>query len=118
MLEKVNLAEECASLDAHWVPRSVAGYNGDHVQVLKVVGEYVWHSHDRTDDLFLVLLGRVTVQLRDGDVVLERGEMLVVPVGTEHCVRADEEAHVLVLEHLGDVPVEAGEPSLAAPLFM
>lgn len=118
MLEKVNLADACSELEAHWVPRSVAGYNGDHVQVLKVVGEYVWHSHDRTDDLFIVLSGRVTVQLRSGDIVLEQGEMLVVPVGTEHCMRADEEAHLLVLEHLGDVPVEGDATTMSAPLFM
>ena len=107
MLRKVNLLAAAGELDNHWVPETVDAYNGDVVQVIKVKGEFVWHHHDRTDDLFLVLEGSVVVQLREGDVELGVGELLVVPAGIEHCVRADEEAKLLVLEHLGDIP--AGE---------
>ena len=118
MLEKVNLADVASELESHWVPRSVAAYNGDHVQVIKVLGEYVWHKHDRTDDLFLVLSGRVTMQLRDGDVELGPGELIVVPVGVAHCMRADEEAQLLILEHLGDEDAQTSERALTATLFM
>lgn len=117
MLEKVNLAAAFEELQAPWVPRTVASYNGDHVQVVLVEGEFVWHHHDRTDDLFLVVDGRVTVQLRDGDVELGPGEMLVVPVGVEHCVRAEGgPARLVVLEHLGETLAAPGEATLPSPL--
>ena len=118
VLFKVNPAAAAADLDGHWVPQSIAGYNGDHVQVIKVLGEYVWHKHDRTDDLFMVLSGRVTVQTREQDIDLDQGELVVVPVGVEHRVRADEEACLLILEHLGDVEAEAGGETASATLFM
>jgi len=95
MLRKVNLLEAAGELETHWVPETVDAYNGDAVQVIKVKGEFVWHHHDRTDDLFLVLEGSVVVQLREGDVTLGPGELLVFPAGIEHCVRADEEAKLL-----------------------
>jgi mannose-6-phosphate isomerase-like protein (cupin superfamily) len=117
VLEKVNLAAAAAGLPDRWVPQTVGSYNGDHVQVIRVEGEFVWHHHDRTDDLFLCLKGRVTVQLRDGNVDLEPGEMLVVPVGVEHCVFAPEEAHLVVLEHLGDEVAEPAEAELSGPIF-
>jgi mannose-6-phosphate isomerase-like protein (cupin superfamily) len=67
----------------------------------KVKGDFVWHSHPDTDDLFLVLGGRLTIQLRDGDVELAPGELYVVPRGVEHCPRADEETHLLLIEPRG-----------------
>lgn len=118
MLEKIDLAAAAAALPDQWVPSTVGSYNGDHVQVIRVQGEFVWHHHDRTDDLFICLAGHVRVQLRDGDVDLGPGEMLIVPVGVEHCVYAEQEAHLLVLEHLGDdlaEPVEGAE--LGGPIF-
>ncbi len=71
--------------------------------VVKIKGEFVWHAHDDTDDFFLVLKGRLTIQLRDRDVVLDEGELFVVPAGVEHCPRADEETHVLLIEPRGTV---------------
>jgi mannose-6-phosphate isomerase-like protein (cupin superfamily) len=115
VLDKVDLHAEAGALPDHWNPRTVGTYNGDHVQVIRVKGEFVWHSHDRTDDLFLVLSGRVVVQLRDGDVELRPTELIVVPAGTEHCLRADEEATLMVLEHLGDVALDPLDALLEAP---
>lgn len=69
--------------------------------VVKVKGEFVWHQHDDTDDFFLVLKGRLNVRLRDRDVVLRPGEIFVVPKGVEHCPRAEEEAHILLIEPTG-----------------
>ncbi len=114
MIDKVNLADALSQVDTHWLPRVIAAYNDETVQVLKVQGEFVWHRHEGTDDLFLVLEGTVTVQLRDGDIVLERGELFVVPVGVEHCVRADREAHLLVIERLGDVGADGPARALTA----
>jgi mannose-6-phosphate isomerase-like protein (cupin superfamily) len=69
--------------------------------VVKVKGEFVWHRHDKTDDFFLVLEGRVTIQMRDGNVVLGPGELFVAPRGIEHCPVAEEEAHLLLIEPTG-----------------
>jgi mannose-6-phosphate isomerase-like protein (cupin superfamily) len=71
------------------------------LMVVKVKGEFVWHRHDDTDDLFLVLKGRVTIQMRSGNVILEPGEMFVVPKGVEHCPMAEAEAHILLIEPTG-----------------
>jgi mannose-6-phosphate isomerase-like protein (cupin superfamily) len=79
----------------------VANLNDYKVAVVKAKGEFVWHKHDETDDFFLVIKGRLTIQLRDGDVELGPGELLVVPKGVEHCPRADEEVHVLLIEPEG-----------------
>ena len=116
MIDKVNLAEALEEVNAHWVPRVIAAYNDETIQVLKVQGEFVWHHHDGTDDLFLVLDGAVTVQLRDGDVHLGTGELFVVPRGVEHCPRADEETHVLLIEPAGTVNTgDAPAGPLTAP---
>jgi mannose-6-phosphate isomerase-like protein (cupin superfamily) len=99
--DKVNLAEKLAAFDEHFNPKIVGRLNDYKLQLVKVKGEFVWHKHDETDDFFLVLRGRLTIQLRDRDVELDEGELFVVPRGVEHCPRADEEAHVLLIEPLG-----------------
>src|SRR5687768_2034503 len=101
MLEKVNLAEKLETFDEVFSPRIVGCYNDTKIQVAKSKGEFVWHAHQHTDDLFLVLKGKLTVELRDGAVELEEGELLVVPRGVEHRPVAAEEAHVLLLELRG-----------------
>ena len=101
MEDKVNLAEKLASFDEHFSPRIVGELNDLKLEVVKAKGEFVWHSHPDTDDFFLVLAGRLTIQLRDRDVELGPGELYVVPRGVEHCPRADEEAHILLIEPLG-----------------
>jgi mannose-6-phosphate isomerase-like protein (cupin superfamily) len=98
MERQVNLAEKLASFDTPFSPKIVAYLNDYKVYVGKVQGEFVWHQHDDTDELFLVLKGRLTLQFRDRDVVLDEGELFVVPRGVEHCPRSDEETHVLVIE--------------------
>ena len=97
----VNLAGKLAAFSKHWSPKIVAQFNGHDVMVVKVNGEFVWHKHDDTDDFFLVLSGRLTIRLRDGDVVLTPGDLFVVPVGVEHQPYADEETHLLLIEPSG-----------------
>jgi len=99
--EVVDLEAALARIDEHYSPRIVGYYNDSKVMVVKVKGEFVWHSHPDTDDLFLVLQGRLTIQLRDGDVELGPGELYVVPRCVEHCPRADEETHLLLIEPRG-----------------
>lgn len=98
MNDKVNLAEALARFDERWSPRNVGFLNDLKIQVVKAEGEFVWHSHPETDDFFLVLSGRLTIQLRDRDVVLGPGELFVVRRGVEHCPRAEEETHVVLIE--------------------
>jgi mannose-6-phosphate isomerase-like protein (cupin superfamily) len=110
----VNLAEKLASFDELFSPRIVGYYNDNKLIVGKLKGEFVWHSHPDTDDLFLVLKGRLTIQLRDGDVELGPGELYVVPRGVEHCPKADEETHVLLIEPKG-TPNVGDADAAAAP---
>lgn len=97
----VNLAEKLASFDEAFQPKIVAYYNENKVQVAKTRGEFVWHRHQDTDDFFLVLAGRLVIELRHREIVLEPGELYVVPRGVEHRPRADPEAHVLLIEPRG-----------------
>jgi mannose-6-phosphate isomerase-like protein (cupin superfamily) len=112
MNSAVNLAEKLATFDEAFSPRIVGYYNDNKLQVGKVKGEFVWHSHPDTDDFFLVLKGHMTIQLRDRDVELDEGDIFVVPRGVEHCPKADEEAHILFIEpkgtlNVGDADAEA-----------
>jgi mannose-6-phosphate isomerase-like protein (cupin superfamily) len=98
MIEKVDLAGKLALFDERWSPKIVAELNDAYVKVVKLDGEFVWHHHDAEDELFLVVAGRLRMELRDGDVILEPGEPLVVPRGVEHRPVAEEETHVVLTE--------------------
>jgi mannose-6-phosphate isomerase-like protein (cupin superfamily) len=101
MDDRINLAEKIGLLEGPYSP-GIVGYLNDYkLAVVRVQGEFVWHSHEGTDDFFLVLKGRLTIQLRDRDVVLDEGELFVVPKGVEHCPKADIETHVLLIEPRG-----------------
>jgi mannose-6-phosphate isomerase-like protein (cupin superfamily) len=117
MDDRINLAEKIALLPGHYQP-GIVGYMNDYkLVVVKVQGEFVWHKHDDTDDFFLVLAGRLVIQLRDRDVVLDPGELFVVPRGVEHCPKADEETHVLLIEPRDTVNTgDAGGDLTAEPI--
>ncbi|MBQ1027056.1 cupin domain-containing protein [Micromonospora sp. C95] len=97
----VNLAEKLSQFSELWSQKTVAVLNDYEVKLAKLKGEFVWHTHEDTDELFLVISGRLTIQLREGDVVLEPGELFVVPRGVEHCPVADEETAILLFEPAG-----------------
>jgi mannose-6-phosphate isomerase-like protein (cupin superfamily) len=99
--QPINLAEKLAGFTEYWQPRTVAEFNGHDIMVVKAQGEFVWHKHDDTDDLFLVLRGELTIELRDDSVTLRPGEMFIVPKGVEHRPVAKEEVHVLLIEPSG-----------------
>ena len=100
-MKKVNLAQKLAGFTEHWSPKIVASFNVHDIMVVKVQGEFVWHSHADTDDVFLVLKGEIDIEMRDGTVTLGEGELFVVPVGVEHRPVARAEAHVLLIEPTG-----------------
>lgn len=98
---KVNLAEKLRLFQDLWSPRIVADLNDYKISVVKVQGEFVWHAHPDTDELFLVLDGALDIQMRGRTVSLGPGELFVVPKGVEHCPRAAKEAHMLLVEPAG-----------------
>jgi mannose-6-phosphate isomerase-like protein (cupin superfamily) len=102
-MDKVNLAEKFERIDEAYKPKLVAEYNDNKIILTRARGEFVWHKHDDTDDLFLVVSGRLVIALRDREVELGPGELFVVPRGVEHCPRADPEAEIMVIEPMGTV---------------
>jgi mannose-6-phosphate isomerase-like protein (cupin superfamily) len=111
-MDTVNLAAKLATFSEHWQPRTVGTFNGHDLMVVKVRGEFVWHAHEDTDDFFLVLEGRIAIELRDRTVELGPGELFVVPRGVEHRPVAKEEAHLLLIEPTGTP--NTGNPATAA----
>jgi mannose-6-phosphate isomerase-like protein (cupin superfamily) len=113
---KVNLAEAFARIGEHWRPKVVGELNGQEVKLVKLRGEFVWHHHEREDELFLVVRGRLRVEFRGHAVELAPGELVVVPRGVEHRTVAAEETEVLLFEpaatrNTGNVE----HPTLTAP---
>jgi mannose-6-phosphate isomerase-like protein (cupin superfamily) len=100
-MNKVILEAKLATFSEHWQPRTVAQFNGQDVMVVKAKGEFIWHKHDETDDFFLVLKGRLAVELRDRRVELDPGELFIVPKGIEHRTVAKEKVHLLLIEPSG-----------------
>lgn len=97
----VKLSEKLAAFSEHWSPKIVATFNDLDVMVVKAKDEFVWHSHPDTDDFFLVLKGKLVIQLRDGEVRLGPGDLYVVPRGVEHRPVAKDEVHLLLIEPQG-----------------
>jgi mannose-6-phosphate isomerase-like protein (cupin superfamily) len=117
MQQPINLAEKLSTFSEHYRPRTVGQFNGHDLMVVKVKGPFTWHKHDETDDFFLVLTGRLTIQLRDPverNVVLTPGELFVVPRGVEHRPVADDgEVQILLIEPTGTP--NTGDRTTAAP---
>ena len=114
--EAVDLGRKLSLVTELWSPKLIARVNDFEVKVVKVKGQFVWHRHEDTDELFLVLLGRLRIQMREGDVEIGPGQMYVVPKGVEHCPVAEEEAHALLLEPRGVVNTgDAGGDLTAIP---
>lgn len=114
-VEVINFGDKLDKFSDLWAPRVIARMNENHFKLVKVQGEFVWHSHPETDEVFIVLQGTLNIQLRDGQVVLGAGEMCVVPRGVEHCPVAPQECHLLLIEPAGTVNTgDAGGPRTAA----
>lgn len=114
--QPINFNEKLSKFSEHWSPRIIAQMNDYHFKVVKVQGEFVWHEHADTDEVFVVLNGRLEIQFRQGSIVLNEGEMYVVPKGVEHKPVAESECHILLVEpagtvNTGDVVDEKTAPS-------
>ncbi|OEF09832.1 cupin domain-containing protein [Vibrio genomosp. F10] len=110
-MKKINISEKFKSFSDEWTPKILAETNGQLVKIAKGSGELVWHTHDNEDELFIVFKGQLTLQLRNGNVVLNPGEMYVVPKGVEHCPLAELDTHFMMIEpsstaHIGELESE------------
>ena len=97
-MNKVNVAEQLGRIAEHWRPKVAASFNGQEIKIVKFRGEFVWHQHEATDEVFLVWRGRFRMELRDRTVELGEGDMIVIPRGVEHRPVADEEVEVVLFE--------------------
>lgn len=116
-MQKVNLSGKFDLIREYWSPKIAAQLNGQYLKLAKFKGEFVWHHHENEDELFLVIKGSLTIQFRDGDVVLGEGDFIVVPAGVDHRPVAAEEVHAILLEPIstlntGNVQNERTLPEL------
>jgi len=116
-MRTISLSEKLAQFSEYWSPRIVGELNDSHVKLVKLKGEFVWHQHENEEELFLVIKGKLLIKLRDGDVTLEEGEMVIIPRGVEHMPVAEDEVHVLLLEPKTTVNTgnAGGDRTVAAP---
>lgn len=113
--QSINFEEKLGKISKHWSPRIIAQLNDYHLKLAKVKGEFVWHNHPETDEVFIVVKGQLEILLRDGRVVLKEGEMFVVPRGMEHKPVAANECHILLIEPAGTVNTGDVKDDLTAP---
>jgi mannose-6-phosphate isomerase-like protein (cupin superfamily) len=102
MICVVNLAETFSSFNDHWSPKIAGGINDCHLKLVKLQGDFIWHHHEKEDELFLVVRGRLRMKVREAgikrELMIAPGEFVIIPRGTEHLPGSDEEVHVLLLE--------------------
>ena len=97
-MDIINLSQKFSLFHERWSPRIVGELNDSYVKLAKLKGEFVWHKHEKEDELFLVVKGTLVIKLRERDLVIHEGEFAVIPRGVEHCPVAEEEVHVMLLE--------------------
>jgi len=97
-MQKINLKEKFGLFKEHWKPKIVGALNGQHVKLVKIKGEFIWHQHEHEDEMFFVVKGRLCLQFRDREIWLEEGEFCIVPQGVEHKPVAEEEVHLMLFE--------------------
>lgn len=97
----INLNEKLSKIGEQWSPKVIGEMNDYQFKLVKVQGDFVWHEHKDTDEVFIVLDGEVTIAFRDGEVRLTKGEMYIIPKGREHKPHAEEECHIMLVEPRG-----------------
>jgi mannose-6-phosphate isomerase-like protein (cupin superfamily) len=115
MIEKINLSEKFQLIDELWDPRIAGELNDSYLKLARLQGEFLWHHHENEDELFLVVEGHLVIKLREKDIHLDPGELVIIPRGVEHMPVAEQEVHVLLLEpkttrHTGNVVSERSRP--------
>ena len=103
MGDTVNIAEKMALISDHWNPRIAGEFQGMHIRLVKLLGEFMWHQHEHEDELFIIIKGRLLLKFRDKDVWLDEGEFVIVPRGVEHMPVAPDEVEVMLIESASTV---------------
>jgi mannose-6-phosphate isomerase-like protein (cupin superfamily) len=97
-MDKVNLTQKFSLINDHWSPKIVGELNESYVKVAKLKGEFVWHHHEKEDEMFFVIKGKLIIRFKDRDIKIEEGEFLIIPKGVEHLPVAEEEVCVMLIE--------------------
>lgn len=103
MADKVNIADKFHLFTDQWSPRLVGEINDMHIKLVRIHGEFIWHTHETEDEMFYVVAGQMVMKFRDRDVVVEPGEFIVIPHGEEHMPVAEEETQIMLIEPAGTV---------------
>ena len=111
----INFSEKFSKFSEHWSPKIIAQMNNYHFKLVKFQGDFVWHRHADTDEVFIVLDGAMTIHFRDGDVAVGAGEMFVIPKGEEHKSSAKTECRAMLVETAGTVNTGAVASDKTAP---
>jgi mannose-6-phosphate isomerase-like protein (cupin superfamily) len=115
MTPAINFGEKFSKFSEHWSPKIIARMNDCHFKLVKLKGEFIWHEHKDSDEAFVVLNGEMVIHLRDGDVPVRKGEMIVVPKGVQHKTSAKNECQAMLVEAVGTVNTGAAGGAKAAP---
>ncbi|TVT80888.1 cupin domain-containing protein [Pseudomonas sp. H3(2019)] len=118
--QSLNFANKLAQINEHWSPRVIAEMNDYQFKVVKLLGDFIWHDHQDTDETFIVLEGQLRIDFRDGQVLVSQGEMYVVPKGVEHKPFAEQEVRLLLIEPKGvlNTGSEGGERTALNDLWI
>ncbi|MGB0899330.1 MAG: cupin domain-containing protein [Psychrobium sp.] len=114
MSQAINLKEKLTKFSSHWTPKVIAEMNDYQFKLAKIKDEFVWHKHDDTDEVFIVIKGEMVIELRDGKIELSEGEMFVVPKGVEHKPIAEQECHIMLVEPRGVINTGESDSNLIA----
>jgi mannose-6-phosphate isomerase-like protein (cupin superfamily) len=113
-LKPIDLQEKLANFSDHWSPKIIAQMNDYHFKLVKFQGDFIWHNHDDTDEVFIVLDGEMSIEFRDGKVKLKQGELFVVPKGVEHKPCAEKECEIMLVEPAGTINTGNTDGNLTA----
>ncbi len=113
-MSKINLKEKLSKFSDHWSPRVIAEMNDYQFKLVKIEGDFIWHNHDDTDEVFIVIEGSMKIEFENETVELNEGEMFVVPKGVEHKPFAEKECKVMLVEPRGVVNTGNTEGVLTA----
>ena len=114
-MKKINFKSKFQKFDDHWSPKVIAEMNDYQYKLVKIKDDFVWHKHDDTDEVFIVLEGMIYIEFEDETIEINEGEMIVVPRGTKHKPYANEEAKIMLVEPVGVVNTGDNENELTAP---
>ncbi len=99
----INIADKFSQFTGLWSPKVIARMNDYHFKLARIKGEFIWHSHPDTDEVFIVIAGEMMIDFRDGRVELKKGEMFVVPKGVEHKPIAEQDCQIMLIEPIGTI---------------